>query len=189
MNPKWIKGGVATELIFGLIDVKSERRRGPERGTTGLRVVGTVEYTRARRVAGVHTRFHTPARDALSPPALATKKRGEPQNPETLKKTTGDARCVRASRGRDGIHAPNDDESDATRCIEPRGFVVQRMETRAFAAIARFRAGKSALRSTHPRGPEKRSHCSWTRPGTRPGRAPWGRRGRCRGRRRWASPW
>jgi hypothetical protein len=113
MNPKWIKGGVATELIFGLIDVKSERRRGPERGTTGLRVVGTVEYTRARRVAGVHTRFHTPARDALSPRALATKKRGEPQNPETLKKTTGDARCVRASRARDGIHAPNDGESDA----------------------------------------------------------------------------
>ena len=83
-------------------------------GTSGFRVVGTVEYTRARRVAGDFTRFHTPARDALSPRALATKKRGEPQNPETLKKTTGDARCVRASRGRDGIHAPNDDESNAT---------------------------------------------------------------------------
>ena len=51
---------------------------------------------------------------------------------------------MRASRGRDGIHAPNDDESDATRCIEPRGFVVQRMKTRAFAAIVALGVNTSA---------------------------------------------
>jgi len=85
-------------------------------GIPGFEIHRAVDCTRARRVAGIHPR--SPLRRASHRPSLShLKKRGEPQNPETLKKShrkgavkAGAARgrrLGRAKRRRDRYRTPH----------------------------------------------------------------------------------
>ena len=112
---KWIRWGVATSLT-GQIDGSSEAARGLKSGFRGSKSIGQ-STARARGASRGFT--PAPRSDArpIGPSLSHLKKRGEPQNPETLKKShrkgavkAGAARgrrLGRAKRRRDRFRTPH----------------------------------------------------------------------------------